>query len=97
MELEMVPLIGLGRYPVNNEFLAKHKKVRGNLMPPKLPIGYDKTKMIEINNGINRKIPAIQTIFRFWIFHEEKEYMSNGFDKLDIGKKCCKIAMLNKQ
>ena len=86
MELEMVPLIGMGRYPVNNEFLDKYKKVKGNQLLPKIPIGYDKTKIIEINNGINRKIPAIQTVFRFWVFNEEKEYLSTGFDKLDLGK-----------
>ena len=86
MDLEMIPLIGMGRYPVNNEFLAKHKKVRGDLVTTKLPIGYDRSKMIEINNGINRKIPAIQNTFRFWVYHEDKEYLSTGFDKLDLGK-----------
>ena len=86
MDLEMAPLIGMGRYPENNEFLNKYKKVRGNPVPPKLPIGYDKTKLIEINNGINRRIPAIQNVFRYWIVNEEKEYLANGFDKLDLGK-----------
>ena len=82
----MIPLIGMGRYPGNNEFLNRYKKVRNNPVPPKLPIGYDKTKLIEIDNGINRKIPAIQNVFRFWIVNDEKEYLTTGFSKLDLGK-----------
>ena len=87
MNLEMIPLIGIGRYPANNEFLEKYKNRRAEIFTPRIPLGYDRTKIIEIDNGISRKIPALQTTFKFWVQNDEKKYMSTGINKLDIGKK----------
>ena len=86
MELELIPLIGIGRYPANNDFLDKYRNRREDRFVPKIPLGYDRTRIIEIENGINRKIPALQTTFKFWVQNEEKKYLSTGLSKLDIGK-----------
>ena len=85
MNLELIPLIGIGRYPANNEFLEQYKNRRDERFTPMIPLGYDRTRIIEIDNGISRKIPAIQTTFKFWVQNNDKKFMSTGLSKLDIG------------
>ena len=87
MKFELIPLTGLGRYPGNNEFLERHKNRRADKFAPATPLGYDRTKMIEIDNGIGRKIPGIQTTFRFWVRNDDKKFLTTGLTKLDIGIK----------
>ena len=86
MDLELIPLTGLGRYQHNNELLQRYKNRREERFVPKTPLGYDRTKMIEIDNGISRKIPALLTTFRFWMKNDEKNYMTHGLNKLEIGR-----------
>ena len=86
MELELIPLIGIGRYPVNNDFHDKYKNRREESFVPEIPLGYDRTKIVHIENGINRKIPALQTTFKFWVQNDDKRYFTDGLNKLEIGK-----------
>ena len=85
MKLELIPLTGLGRYPGNNEFIERHKNRRTDKFTPSVPLGYDRTKIIEIDNGISRKIPGLQTTFRFWVRNDDKKFLTTGLTKLDIG------------
>ena len=84
MELELIPLTGLARYKEENEFLQRYQNRRVSNFEPDTPLGYERTKFIHLSNGA-RKIPAIQTTFRFWIYDEECKYTKNGFNKLTLG------------
>ena len=85
MELELIPLTGLARYKEENEFLQRYQNRRVSNFEPDTPLGYERTKFIHLSNGA-RKIPAIQTTYRFWIYDEECKYTKNGFNKLTLGR-----------
>ena len=85
MELELIPLIGMARYKEENDFLSKYQNRRAANFAPDTPLGYERTRFLHLNNG-SRKIPAIQTSFRFWILDEEKKFLKNGFTKLTLGR-----------
>ena len=85
MNLELLSLTGMARYPPNNEFLAAYKNRREGCFSPDIPMGYEKTKLIHVANGINRKIPAILNVFRYHIVNDDKDHSKNGLTRGDLG------------
>ena len=86
MNLELIALTGMARYPENNEFYKALQSKRINNFLVKTPLGYEYTKQLNITNGANRKIPAVQNCFKFWVTNDEYDYTRNGLARLDLGK-----------
>ena len=85
MNLELLALTGMTRYTPNNEFHEAYKNRREGNFAPDIPIGYEKTKLIHVNNGVNRKIPAILNVFRYHIVDDDKDHTKNGLTRGDLG------------
>ena len=85
MNLELLALTGMTRYPANNEFLAAYKNRREGNFAPDIPLGYEKTKLIHVANGIHRKIPAILNVFRYHVVNDDKDHSKNGLTRGDLG------------
>ena len=86
MNLELLPLTGMTRYPFNNEFHEAYKNRREGNFTPDIPVGYEKTKIIHVANGINRKIPAILNVFRYHVVDDDRDHTKNGLTRGDLGK-----------
>ena len=86
MDLELIPLTGMARYKSNNEFLEAYKNSREGTFSPDEPVGYERTKIIYVANGVNRKIPAVVNVFRYHIVDDEKDHTRNGLSRYDLGK-----------
>ena len=85
MNLEVLALTGMARYPENNEFFKAQKSKRICNFLVKTPLGYEYTKQLNVPNGSNRKIPAVLNCFKYWITHDENDYFRNGITRLDLG------------
>ena len=86
MNLEVLALTGMARYPENNEFYKTARSSRISNFAVKTPLGYEYTKQINIPNGTNRKIPAVINCFKYWVTNDESDYVRNGLARLDLGK-----------
>ena len=95
MNLELLALSGMARYPLNNEFHEAYKNRREGNFAPDIPIGYERTKMIHVANGINRKIPAIVNIYRFHVVDDDKNHTKNGLTRGDLGNMRLKTPVMN--
>ena len=85
MNLEVLALTGMARYPDNNEFFKAQQSSRICNFKIQTPLGYEYTKQINVSNGTNRKIPAVLNCFKFWVTNDENDYFRTGLARLDLG------------